>query len=116
MEAIPPHDTIWKPYRQIARELEESLRAEASDPLLARVLDTAQPTVVLTNARFFERLPAAWQDKAFIFGRAFREKGAKFESDVQDLDRHPQSLKDTATDRSHRIGHVGMGWNRQPGM
>ncbi len=36
------------------------------DALLARVLETSQPTVVLTTSRFYHhRLPAEWQAKAF---------------------------------------------------
>jgi surfactin synthase thioesterase subunit len=43
------------------------------DALLARVLDTAQPTVVLTNTRFYQRLPAAWQAKAFRLDDGWQE-------------------------------------------
>ncbi len=35
------------------------------EALLARVLDTAQPVVVLTNSRFYAHLPEAWQARAF---------------------------------------------------
>lgn len=51
------------------------------DALLARVLDTAQPTVVLTNARFYDRLPAEWQPKAFILDDGWQERlhGEAFE-------------------------------------
>lgn len=34
------------------------------DALLTRVLDTAQPVMVLTNNKFYERLPAAWRTQA----------------------------------------------------
>jgi surfactin synthase thioesterase subunit len=43
------------------------------DALLARVLDTAQPTVVLTDARFYHRLPDAWQAKAFNLDDGWQE-------------------------------------------
>ena len=58
------------------------------DALLARVLETAQPTVVLTKARFYHRLPAKWQAGALILDEGWQAslQGQVFEP----LDRRPQ--------------------------
>ena len=44
------------------------------EALLSRVLDTAQPKVVLTNSRFYAHLPAEWKANVFILERDWQEE------------------------------------------
>ena len=44
------------------------------EALLSRVLDTAQPKVVLTSDRFYPHLPAEWKAKVFILERDWQDE------------------------------------------
>ncbi len=54
------------------------------DALLNRVLDTAQPVVVLTNNKFYERLPASWRAQSLRLDSGWVERLQAMASEVSE--------------------------------